>query len=63
MTAGHARTRGVTPLETMRSMSGLAFLQAIAQGTLPAPPIARLLGFDLAEIEQGRAVFEGVPVA
>lgn len=52
---------GVVPMETMASMSGLEFLNAIASGELPAPPIADLLGFSLIEVENGRAVFESVP--
>jgi uncharacterized protein (TIGR00369 family) len=44
-----------------RSMSGLEFLRAIRDGRLPQPPIAQLLGFRLAEVEPGRAVFEIVP--
>ena len=63
MSSSTERTWGVTPLETVRTMSGLAFLQAIRDGTLPAPPMARTLGFHLAEIEHGRAVFEGRPAA
>ena len=38
--------------------SGLELMRAIAAGDLPAPPVARLLGFDLAEpVEEGRATF------
>jgi uncharacterized protein (TIGR00369 family) len=37
--------------------SGLALMQAIANGELAPPPVARLLGFDLVEAEEGRAVF------
>src|SRR5215216_6187792 len=43
------------------SYDGLAFLKAIADGTLPAPPITETLGFTLVEVEEGRAVFAGVP--
>ncbi len=46
--------------EAARNMSGLEFLQAIARGELP-PPIARLLGFDLETVEQGRVVFAVEP--
>jgi uncharacterized protein (TIGR00369 family) len=42
-------------------MAGLDRLRAVADGTLPAPPIARLLGMRLAEVEEGRAVFEVEP--
>lgn len=44
-----------------RRMSGLAFLHAIRDGALPPPPIAVLLGMRLAEVEDGRAVFECRP--
>ena len=55
------RTVGVAPLEQILSHDGLGFLKAIIDGTLPVPPIAELLGFDLTEAETGRAVFEGLP--
>ena len=61
MTGSQSRTWGVTPLDTVKSMSGLAFLRAIRDGTLPAPPMAKLLGFDLIEVEHGGAVFSGTP--
>jgi uncharacterized protein (TIGR00369 family) len=41
--------------------SGLALLQAMIAGELPAPPISRTLGFVLVEVEKGRAVFEARP--
>ena len=44
-----------------RSLSGLDFLRAIRDGSLPAPPIAELLGFRLTEVEPGHAVFEITP--
>jgi uncharacterized protein (TIGR00369 family) len=44
-----------------REMTGLDFLRAIRDGDLPPPPIAVLLGFRLAEVEPGRAVFECTP--
>lgn len=47
--------------EAGRAMPGIEFLRAIRDGRLPAPPIARLLGFDLVEVEPGHAVFELVP--
>jgi uncharacterized protein (TIGR00369 family) len=37
--------------------SGLATLEAIRDGVLPPPPIARLMQFDIQEIEEGRVVF------
>jgi uncharacterized protein (TIGR00369 family) len=47
--------------EAARAMPGLEFLRAIRDRKLPAPPIARLLGFDLVEAEPGHAVFEVTP--
>jgi uncharacterized protein (TIGR00369 family) len=44
-----------------RRMRGLEFLRAIRDGELPAPPMAVLLGMRLAEVEDGRAVFECQP--
>jgi len=44
-----------------RTMAGIDFLRAIRDGRLPAPPIAQLMGFRLAEVEPGYAVFEVTP--
>jgi uncharacterized protein (TIGR00369 family) len=44
-----------------RSMPGLEFLRAIRDGRLPGPPIAKLMGFHLVEVDAGHAVFEIVP--
>ena len=41
--------------------SGLDFLNAMREGHAPAPPIALLMGFELAEVEHGRAVFAATP--
>jgi uncharacterized protein (TIGR00369 family) len=55
------RKYGVTPLEEALSTDGLTFLRKMSEGTYPAPPIAQTLGFDLVEVEHGKAVFEGLP--
>ena len=55
------RTYGVTPTEKILQLDGLTFLQAIVDGTLPAPPIAQTLGFNLVHVEKGKAIFEGLP--
>jgi len=52
---------GVSTKEQVRERSGLEFLQAIAGGELPAPPIGALLGFLPVEAEPGRVVFQGTP--
>jgi len=38
-------------------LAGLEYMRAISEGTMPAPPVARLLGFELVEAERGRALF------
>ena len=69
MDAGAAdpRTRSFTwddPLPTAkaaRGLAGLEFLRKIISGELPPPPIARTLGYDLIEAEEGRAAFAITP--
>ncbi|MEC4761700.1 hotdog fold thioesterase [Mycobacterium sherrisii] len=39
------------------SMSGLAYWQAVADGQLPAPPMAELLRTSVVAVEQGRITF------
>ncbi len=56
------REFGVASPETLKAMSGLEFLTALAKGDLPAPPITRTLGFTLAEVSEGRALFRGKPI-
>lgn len=43
------------------SMSGLEYLHAMINGTIPPPPISRLMRFTLTEASVGRAVFECQP--
>ncbi len=51
----------LAPRETLLSMSGLAFMEAIRDGTLPQPPIGRLLNYRVTEVGPGRVVFAGTP--
>ena len=48
-------------MEAVTTLSGLDQMRAIANGDSPAPPIARLLGFGVIEVEEGRAVFSAEP--
>jgi uncharacterized protein (TIGR00369 family) len=43
------------------TMAGIDFFRAIADGTLPAAPIAQTLGFTVTDVEPGRVVFEITP--
>lgn len=52
---------GGLPREKIASMTGLELLRAIAAGELPGPGMGKTMGFRLAEVERGRAVFEGAP--
>jgi uncharacterized protein (TIGR00369 family) len=47
--------------EAARGLSGLACLEAMLRGELEPPPIAALLGLELVEVAEGRAVFEVTP--
>jgi uncharacterized protein (TIGR00369 family) len=51
----------MTGATAARGLSGIEYLRAIAEGRFPAPPIARLLGFGLIEVAEGRAVFSVRP--
>ena len=42
-------------------MNGLEFLRSIHFGSGPQAPMARLMGFELVEVEEGLAVFAIVP--
>ena len=55
------RKYGVTPQDQALSTDGLTFLKKLIDGTYPAPPIAQTLGFELIDVEHGRATFEGLP--
>lgn len=44
-----------------RGVSGLDYLRGILTGDYPAAPIAATLGFTIAEVDHGRAVFTGAP--
>jgi uncharacterized protein (TIGR00369 family) len=42
-------------------LAGLDYIRAIADRTLPPPPIAMLHGFEIVEADEGRAVFALTP--
>ncbi len=45
----------------LREMSGLEAIQAVRDGRVSPPPIARLMNFTIVEADEGRVVFEGYP--
>jgi uncharacterized protein (TIGR00369 family) len=52
---------GLVAPATAKTMSGLQFLTAIMEGTLPAPPIQRVMDFRITQVERGRTIFAGTP--
>jgi uncharacterized protein (TIGR00369 family) len=52
---------GVTKSEEAVAMTGREFLQSIIDGRHPQPPIAKTLSFQLVEVGDGFAAFEGEP--
>jgi uncharacterized protein (TIGR00369 family) len=62
-----ARTRSFSwedPSTTVAAgleLTGIECMRAIMAGTLPAPPIARLLDFTIVALDEGRAVFAMEP--
>lgn len=53
--------QGVTPIDQVVDMSGLALLSGMLEGQFPLPPIAATLDFLLVEVNDGHAVFQGTP--
>jgi uncharacterized protein (TIGR00369 family) len=51
----------VASIEEVKAYSGLEFLQRIASGQVPLPPICATLGFGLAEVKPGFALFTMTP--
>ncbi|HUB13265.1 MAG TPA: PaaI family thioesterase [Acetobacteraceae bacterium] len=56
-----ARTYGTVSRDRQKDLSGLAFVQGLANGTLPLNTIARTLGYDVSEAENGRVVIVAEP--
>jgi uncharacterized protein (TIGR00369 family) len=50
---------GVVSMEEASQLGGLEFMQGIASGKYPIPPIAETMDFRLDEVAHGLAVFSG----
>jgi uncharacterized protein (TIGR00369 family) len=59
--AANAPSAGLVPHHEVLRHSGLELLQGMLAGRFPPPSMALTLGFRLAEVAHGRAVFHGVP--
>jgi uncharacterized protein (TIGR00369 family) len=56
-----AKTYGTVSADRQKEMSGLEFVQGLADGTLPLNTIAQTLGYDVAEVVSGRVVVTAEP--
>src|SRR3984885_10024228 len=56
-----SRTYGTVRAERRKEMTGLEFVQGLADRTLPLNTIARALGYDVVEAADGRVVITAVP--
>ena len=52
---------GTVSADEQKEMSGLEFVQGLADGTLPLNTIARTLGYDVTEADSGRVVVTAEP--
>ena len=57
----NAKTYGTVSADVRNAMSGLAFVQGLADGSLPLNTIAETLGYDVAEASSGRVVVTLLP--
>jgi len=61
MTPNIDRAYGTVSAARQKEMSGLEFVQGLADRTLPLNTIARTLGYDVIEAANGRVVIVSVP--
>ena len=57
----NGRIYGTVSAEKQKEMTGLEFVQGLADGTLPLNTIAETLGYDIVEAEDGRVVITAEP--
>jgi len=57
------KTYGTVSAERRKEMSGLEFVQGLANGTLPLNTMAQTLGYDIVEAESGRVVIAIAPTS
>ena len=55
------KTYGTVTSEQQRAMTGLEFVQGLANGTLPLNTMARTLGYDIVGAEAGRVAITAEP--
>jgi len=60
-TPGAQKTYGTIATDRLRGLTGLQFVEGLADGTLPLNPMARTLGYDIVQVEKGRVVIAATP--
>lgn len=55
------RAYGLIPLEIWKTEKPIGIFRKMVAGEYPAPPIGEHFDFGLAEVENGRVIFEGRP--
>jgi uncharacterized protein (TIGR00369 family) len=58
-----SKVYGLVSPEQQKQMSGLEFVQGLANGTLPLNSMAQTLGYDVSEAVKGRVVVTAIPDA
>lgn len=61
MPVSAAKIYGTVSTDRQKEMSGLEFVQGLADGTLPLNTMARTLGYDVTEAARGRVVVSAIP--
>ena len=56
-----SKTYGTVDADRQKELSGLEFVQGLADGTLPLNTIAKTLGYEIAEAQSGRVVVTAEP--
>ena len=56
-----SKTYGTVAADRRKEMSGLQFVQGLVDGTLPLNTVARTLGYDVTEAENGRVIVTATP--
>lgn len=59
----NSKTYGTVSADKRNEMTGLEFVQGLADGTLPLNTIAQTLTYDVTEAEHGRVVVTSIPTA
>ncbi|MEO8120247.1 MAG: aromatic compound catabolic protein, partial [Rhodoferax sp.] len=54
---------GLAPIEKLVGKSGREILESMMSGALPYPPMNETMNMTLLEVDNGLAVFQGIPLS